>query len=92
MFPRNQFGTYILPRKRLLKNVFDKITSFRAADELTASQSIYLAGCMGMGKTCLLMLLAQDLTRKNYEVYYFKSASALSLEIDRALDDMLECN
>ena len=72
MFPPNQFGQYILKRERVLKNVKDEISSQQRWHDQT--QSVYLSGCRGSGKTSLAILLAKDFKAEGYEVYFFKSA------------------
>jgi len=86
MFPQKPFGKYVLKRKRLLKEVSKAITQQRE-ERGTASQSIYLSGYRGMGKSSLLMLIAKDLNRIGYEVYYFGQTTILNDEIVEALKE-----
>jgi hypothetical protein len=56
------------------------------------SQSVYLWGCRGMGKTCTLMLLGDSFVQMGcYSVYFFESVAYISqnnvLEIKKCLLD-----
>lgn len=76
MFPKNQFGEYVLKRDRVMKKVKEAMASQLALDP-GESTSVYLAGCRGSGKTSLLMLLARSLKAEGYEVYFFESAEGI---------------
>jgi len=73
-----------MSRRSLIDRVFN-IIEIQRANQNNDCQSIYLAGCRGSGKTSLLMLIAQYLKGKKYEVYYFKSPRLMTNEIDNAL-------
>jgi len=90
MFPPNKFGSYILGRERILKKILDTVASQFVHDRLTLAQSIYLAGCRGMGKTNLLMLIADLLKRNGYEVYFFAGEVTFSNEIVKALEEVVD--
>lgn len=76
LFPRHQFGQYVLTRDRVVKKVKEAIAS-QLARYPGEPQSVYLSGCRGSGKTSLQMLLAKSLQAEGYTVYFFKSASAI---------------
>lgn len=40
------------------------------------SPSVYVSGCKGSGKTCVLNLLARSLKKDGYNVYFFEPAVA----------------
>lgn len=88
LFPPNQFGQYILKRERVLKKVKDEISTQQQWNDQT--QSVYLAGCRGSGKTSLEMLLAKDFKAKGYEVYFFKSASDIPQGASLAFEALLK--
>lgn len=89
LFPKNQFGQYVLSRKRLLKKLQEEMASqLQHASEL--SPSIYLSGCHGSGKTSLLHLFARWLKKKGYEVYFFETAACIPQGIRVALESLLE--
>ena len=60
LFPQNHFGKYVLKRDGVVKNVKEKQAQ-QLALYPSASQSIYLSGCRGSGKTGWQMLLARSL-------------------------------
>jgi len=76
LFPQNLLGQYVLKRDRVVKKVKDAMVS-QLSLHPEASQSIYLSGCRGSGKTCLLMLIARSLKAEGYEVYFFQSAQRI---------------
>ena len=83
----------MLYRKRLIGFFFEDIAvQRREFDENMTSQSIYINGCMGMGKTSLLMLLARALKDQGYEVYYFPSSSSLPAGSHLAIRSLLKEN
>ena len=76
LFPENQLGQYVLKRDRVVKKVKDAMVSQRTLRP-EASQSVYLSGCRGSGKTSLLALLARSFKAEGYEVYFFNSAQRI---------------
>ena len=91
LFPLNSLGNYVLGRKRLIDNFFDDLAVQKSEfDENMTGQSIYINGCMGMGKTSLLMLLAKALKDQGYEVYYFSSSSSFPADSQFAIQSLLE--
>ncbi len=88
MFPHNQFGQYILKRERVLKKVKDDISSQQRWHDQT--QSVYLSGCRGSGKTSLAILLAKDFKAEGYEVHFFKSARDVPQDASLAFKALLK--
>ena len=88
MFPCTLFGSKILDRKRVVSNIFQSL----ADQKITRNdmpQSIHISGCRGSGKTNLLMLMAEQLARSGYEVYFFSDASFCTIEICREFQEIL---
>ena len=75
-FIMNGFGKYVLDRKRLLTEVSDAV-DFQLKEQPLNSASVYLSGCMGMGKTSDLILIAKYLKTKGYNIYFFTSADKI---------------
>ena len=71
-----------------MKKVKDEISTQQQWNDQT--QSVYLAGCRGSGKTSLEMLLAKDFKAKGYEVYFFKSASDIPQGAGLAFEALLK--
>lgn len=89
LFPENQFGQYVLTRERVMKKVKEAMAS-QLSLRPGASQSVYLSGCRGSGKTSLQMLLAKSLKAEGYEVYFFESAQDIPQGASLAFKAMLE--
>lgn len=89
LFPENHFGQYVLKRDRVVKKVKEAMAS-QVALRPRASQSIYLSGCRGSGKTSLQMLLARSLKAEGYEVYFFESAKDIPQGASLAFKTLLE--
>lgn len=91
MFPEHWFGQYVLKRDGVVKRVKEAI-ALQLALRPEASQSVYLSGCRGSGKTSLLILLARALTAEGYEVYFFRSARDIPQRASLAFEALLENN
>ena len=90
MFPLNQFGQKVLNRRRVVNRVLNSIAKQpNSPVSKGMPQSIYISGCRGSGKTSLLMLLAEALTKEEYEVYFFKSAN-VSEANTQAVESLLQ--
>jgi hypothetical protein len=86
MFPDIFFGTYVLSRDRVVKKIQDCL----ASQPQHLCRSVYLSGCRGSGKTALLMILAKVFKAEGYEVYFFRSASAITQGTCAALESLFE--
>ena len=78
-FQANGFGSFILDRKGTISAVYagrDK----QLAIHSNSSTSVYLQGCRGSGKTSSLHLLARDMKGKGWEVYFYRSSSAIPFQ------------
>jgi energy-coupling factor transporter ATP-binding protein EcfA2 len=89
MFPENHFGQYVLTRDRVVKNIKEEI-AIQLSLGLGGSQSVYLSGCRGSGKTSLLNLLARAFKAEDYEVYFFLSAVDIPQDAYLAFMTLLE--
>ena len=78
LFPEDSFGRYILSRDRLVKKVFEAITMIQI-DSPDNAASVYVNGCHGSGKTCLLLILAEKFKNDGYTVYYFPTARRMPM-------------
>jgi predicted AAA+ superfamily ATPase len=90
-FEFNGFGNYVLDRERVISAVHAEIKE-QLTIEPGNSPSVYLYGCRGMGKTSLLHVLARDLKSKDWEVYWYASASGIPLEAGEAYLAYAEAN
>jgi hypothetical protein len=83
LFPFNGIGTAILQRKKFVEKWCNIIEKPVKLDE--GSFSHYFRSPPGNGKTTFLMLLGEELERKNlYDVYYFKNAKNLDQWTERS--------
>ncbi len=73
MFPRNQLGTKVLDRERVVNMILDRVKKQREKYQ-PEPQSVYLCGCRAMGKTSLLKLVAEKLNKEGYHVLFFLNA------------------
>lgn len=90
MFPENQLGQYVLTRDTVVQKI-KKAMASQLSLRPGASQSVYISGCRGSGKTSLQMLLARYLKEvEGYEVYFFKSAQDIPQGASLAFEAMLE--
>lgn len=73
-FPRTGFDKWVLDREsvvRLVMQAREKQLIISPGE----STNVYISGCRGMGKTCLLELVAKRLKSEGWDVYWFRSAS-----------------
>lgn len=88
LFPENQFGQYVLKRGRVINKIKKEMAAQLSCR--SGTQSIYLSGCRGSGKTSLLLLLARSLKEDGYEVYFFRSANGIPQGASFAFESLLE--
>lgn len=89
LFPENHFGQYVLTRDRVMQKIKEEL-ALQLSLRPEASQSVYISGCRGSGKSCLQVLLAKSLQAQGCEVYFFKSASGIPQGASLAFEALLE--
>ena len=77
---RNFFGALLLPRRSVVDLVMSLITRQNARKIAMDTQSVYICGCRGMGKSCTLALIGAELVKNGCTVYSFPILSDLSLD------------
>ena len=90
-FELNGFGNYVLDRGRVISAVHEAIEE-QLTTQPNRSTSVYLYGCRGMGKTSILHVLARDLESKDWEVYMYKTATAIPRDAGEAYLAYAEAN